>query len=494
MGISLYSTRLILNALGSTDFGIFSLTASVISLLSFLNAAMATSTQRFLSFYQGKESLDMQKQVFKSSMIIHLFLAIILVLILLSAGIFLFNGVLNIPVDRLDAARYLYYCMCGSLFISIISVPFTATLVAHENMTWIAIILIKETLARLAIAIFISYIDSSRLETYGILTVASGAINFIMHANYCFRKYDECTMQGMFQFSKKITKELLAFVGWNLLGSLCNVARNQGIPVMLNIFLGTIVNASYGVAAQISGQMSLISSNMLKAINPQIMKAEGAGERQKMLDLAMAGSKFGFLVLAAFAIPCIYEMQALLNFWLGNPPEYSVIFCQLILSSILINQLTIGLPSAIQSTGKIKIFQIFISLATLSYLPLAYVFLKLKLPPYFVLVLAITTELLIGLIRVAFLKKVTGLHFTYFIRKVLIKQAIPVMLSVVLCYVLVSTVDFSFRFILTIPLITLFFLASVYMFSLQPSERNSLNQVLKKMLSKVQRRKFVTQD
>lgn len=492
MGISLYSTRLILNALGAVDYGVFNLIAGLIAMLSFLNTAMATSTQRYLSFHQGKEDVLMQKKIFRNSFLIHIVIGSIVVICLEITGIFLFDGFLNIPLNRQEIAKTVFHFMTLTVFFNVVSVPFTGTLVAHENMLWVAIVNIIETLLKLAIAVLLVYISSDKLIVYGILTAVSSIISFFLYGYYCFRKYEECTLKDLGTTDKKMIRELTSFAGWNLFGSICALGSGQGLAVLLNLFLGTVINASYAIANQVASQLNFFSATLLRAINPQIMKSEGAGDRERMLRLSMMASKFGFFLLAIVAIPCIFEMSSILKFWLKNVPQYTVIFCQLILIGTLTNQLTIGLQSAIQATGKIKAYQSIIGTVILLNIPISYFLLKFGYPPYAVLISFIMIEMIACSLRLYLLKLIAGLSITQYFKRVFLKEILPLGLAIGSCLVITNYVFLDIRFLLTGIVSSSMFILGIIINGLCNDEKELLSNKIRLISMKVKNRSAVT--
>ncbi len=450
VGISLFSTRIILNALGSTEFGIFNLLGGVIAVLSILNTAMATSTQRFLSFYQGRGDLDKQKDVFRHSLVIHIGISVLVVGIIELAGPFLFDGFLNISPENIPAARAVYHFMAGSVFFTIMSVPFSGVLIAHENMFWVAFVAVVETLLKLGVALLLMVLERDKLIAYGFFTCCISIISCILSVAFCLRKYDECSFRNLLPVNKRLLKELSSFAGWNLFGSLSGVSRDHGFAILLNIFFGTIVNAAYGIAIQISSQLTFFSTAMIRALVPQIVKSEGAGDRQRMLRLSMMASKFGFFLLVVIAVPCIFEMEAILRFWLHKVPENTQIFCSLLLVSIMINHLTIGLQSALQATGRIRVYQLLVSMIVISNLPVAYFLLKSNLPVYYPLAAFSVVEMVACATRLLLLKKIAGLSIRQFLSRVIGKEVVPVMTICLVCFLVTRYNNIlPFRFILT---------------------------------------------
>lgn len=489
MGISLYSTRLVLNALGASDFGIFNLIAGIIAMLSFLNAAMTVSTQRYLSFHQGTGNFEMQKRVFTNSWILHIVIGIFVVVSLLILSPFLFGGFLNIPEERISTAKVIYYFMSISVFFTIISVPFTASLNARENMLWIVVVNIIESFIKLGIALLLfKFIESERLTVYGALMAILSFITFLLYASYCLKNYDECSVKK-YRTDKSLIKELGSFAGWNLFGALCTFTRSQGIAVILNIFLGTIINAAYGIANQVAAQLSFFSNTMLRAINPQIMKSEGMNDRKRMLVLSMIASKFGFFLLAFIAIPVIFEMPTVLKLWLKQVPEYTVTFCSLCLISIMANQLTVGLQSAIQATGRIKAYQSVVGGIQLLNLPIAYLFLKSGFPPYSVLVSIVFIEILACILRLLFLKIKAGLSILEYFKRVILKEIIPLLSIIITCWLITRYVSSDYRFLLTGMVSITIFCLSIYFTGLCKDEKMFINQMIKKIFEKIKANK-----
>ena len=483
-GISLYSVRLVLYALGASDFGIFSLIAGTTAMLSFLNSAMTTSTQRYLSFHQGIGDKEMQKKIFTNSWVLHIVVGIIVVGALLALAPFLFNGFLNIPADRISTAKTVYYFKSVSVFFTIISVPFTASLIARENMLWIAVVTIMESVLRLGIALsLVWFIQTERLAMYGLFMALLSIVTFLLYAVFCLKKYDECNVRS-YRISKPLIKELGSFAGWNMFGAFSILGRTQGLAIILNVFLGTVINAAYGITIQIASTVFSFAQSMPRAIKPQIMQSEGKNDRQRMLRLSMMASKFGFFLLALMTIPIIFEMSAILELWLNNVPNYTVIFVSLFLIATLVKQTTIGLHAAILATGKIKAFQMIVGGIRLLNLPIAYLLLKLEFPPYSVLICVIATEFA-TCIFVLFLSKMkTGLSIKEYFERVILKEIIPLLSIIATCWIVTRYLETDFRFLITGMSSMAVFSFFVYFTGLCKDEKVLINSLLKKIIAK----------
>lgn len=475
MFVLLYSTRIVLKALGTEDFGIFNLVAGVIAMLSFLNAAMTVSTQRYMSFNLGAGKLDKLKTVFQTSVQLHLIIGILVVIGLELCGLFLFNGFLNIPEDRIYAAKMIYHFMVLSTFFTINAVPYDAAINSHEDMLFDSIVGIIEVLVRLSIAIYLLYTGFDKLILFGLLMAVLTIVIRLIKSIYCVNKYNECSGCLSLKLDLSLLKEMFSFASWNMFGALCGLARGQGLAIILNIFFGTVVNAAYAIAHQVNGQLYNFSANMLKALNPQIVKSEGGGDRDRMLKLAMMGSKFSFFLLSLFAIPLIFEMPFVLRLWLKNVPEYTIVFCQLILVGTLTNQLTIGLQTAIQSTGRIKRYQTVVGSLLLLNLPISYVLLKFGFPAYYALISFIGIEAICCCFRLYFLHVITGLSFSDYFKRVLYRIAIPLLLFIVVCNIPYYIFSESFlRLFILVSISGVSYLICIYIYGLETNERQMI--------------------
>lgn len=482
MVILLYSTRIVLSALGASDFGIFNLTAGLIGMLSFLSASMTVSTQRYLSFYQGAGNFEMQKKVFRTSWVLHILIGLIAVAFLVAISPILFNDFLNIANDKIGMAKTVYYFTSASVFFTIISVPFIGLLNAHENITYTSIIDIFATFLKLVIALLLQYfIQDKRLVVYGTLMAMLSMISFVLYAFFCLKKYKECNI-SIYRIDKLLIKELSVYTGWNLFGNFSRLGRVQGLAVLLNIFFGTVVNAAYGIANQVSGQFNFFSATLVRALNPQLMKSEGMNNRERMIQLSMIASKSGFFLLAIIAIPCIFEMPELLKLWLKDPPDKTAVFCSLFLVVLLIEQLTIGLLSAVQSVGKVKAYQLLIGGLWLFTIPISYVLLKMGFPAYSVLLCLITIEIFATVIRIYLSKNIIGISFKYYSEKVLFKLIFPVILSISVCSFITSFFSSPIRFSFTI--ISSVILSSILMYltGLEEDEKLLVQKMIRRFL------------
>lgn len=424
MFISLYTTRLILNSLGASDFGIFNIVGGAISMLGFLNAAMATATQRFMSYTEGEGNKEKQKSIFNISIILHLGISIIVGLALLIAGYFFFNGILNIPADRVDAAKIVYGSLIVSTMFTVMTVPYDAVLNAHENMKYYAIVGILESLLKLAVAFACVYTSSDKLVVYGILMACIPFIVLSIMRIYCHKHYEECTIHPKRYWQPTLMKEMTSFAGWNFMGAMSGMVCNYGNAIVINHFFGTIVNAALGVVNQVNGQMQVFATNMMKALNPVIVKSEGGHSRQKMLKFSLLGCRYSFLLLAWIAIPIAIESEYVMKLWLKNVPEWTILFVRLQILRTLLELSVQSLGTSLSATGQIK--ELNIQSLIMNFLPfvlLPFLFF-IGYPPYWLYIVMISFVLLQNILKLHLCKKYCSLQYRQYAKEV----AMPILL------------------------------------------------------------------
>ena len=419
--LSLYATRLTLSALGVTDFGLFNLVGGVIAMLTFLNNAMASATQRFMSFAEGAGDSNRLKQIFNVSIVLHILIAIIVFIILEVVGMYLFDKVLTIPYIRLNVAKTIFQFTVLSTVFTIISVPYDAVINARENMLFFAIVGIIEAVFKLGIALFLSVTPYDKLITFGLLMAVLSIILLFIRRIYCHWKYEECQINFKEHFSKSTFNEMSSFAGWSFLGASTSMIANYGQGIVMNMFFGPIVNAAQGIANQVSGQLGVFSGTMLKALNPLITKSEGAGNRSLMLKASIFGNKISFFLLLIFFIPVFIEMPFIFKLWLKNPPLLSIIFCRLLLIRNLIDQFSVTLSSSISAVGNIRSFQIAKSIITPLPLIISFILFQQYWPAYSIYVAFILYSVLDCALVLYFANKYCNLLISNYLKDVVLR-------------------------------------------------------------------------
>lgn len=436
MFVSLLTTRLLLNSLGVSDFGIYNIVGGAISMLGFLNVAMASATQRFLSYSEGANDKDKETVIFNASVILHFIIAIIISVMLIVACPFLFDGVLNIQPNRIEAAKIIYYSLIISTAFTMMTVPYDAVMNAHENMLYYSIIGVVESLLKLIVTIIVVYTLMDKLIVYGILMSIIPFVTLTVMRIYCKRNYKECNFSFSLYFRKDIMKEMTSFAGWNFLSSFSSIVGNYGNGIVLNHFFGTVLNTALGVANQLSGQLSAFSQNMMKAINPVIVKSEGAGSTENMLTYSYAACRYSYLLILFFAVPFAFEAPYILKIWLKNVPEWGILFFRFQVLRNLLEQLTGSLGTAIGAKGKIKGRSISSILCNLIQLPILYIIFKRGgTPAWYFIVILITMVFLSAMFNVYFCKKTCGMKLISYYRNVLVSCLSTTIIMMISCYI-----------------------------------------------------------
>jgi O-antigen/teichoic acid export membrane protein len=480
--LSLYSTRLILSALGQSDYGIYSLVAGVIAMLSFVTNALVITTQRFLSVYHGKNDPQKIRQIFGNSMLLHIALAILMAGVLCSIGSWVTHDFLNISPERQSAAWFVYNTAVVLLVLSFITAPIRALFIARENIVYISIVDVIDGVLKLLIAIALSHIAYDRLISYSGLMSGIALFNLLAFSIYAAIKFPEFHLPRLRELDKSYIGELGHFAGWTTYSMGCIIARNQGIAVVLNLFYGTVVNSAYGIAQQVLGAVQFISTSILNAMNPQIMKAEGAGDRQKMTRLCEYESKYSFLLLSLVAIPLIAEMDTILHVWLGNVPADAVMFCKFVLVASLCDQISVGLTSANQAIGKIRTYNLVFYTLKLMVIVLAWICLHQGLALVSVMWCYVVIELLTSLLRLPLMKWIAGIEMLPFIKHVFRRIAIPSIAMSVTCYAITSQLHIPYRVLITIVGSIIIGLISIYATSLNKEEKEYICQLSHRLI------------
>jgi O-antigen/teichoic acid export membrane protein len=484
--MSLYATRLILAALGVEDFGIFNVVGGAVAMLTFLNSAMTTASQRFMSFAQGEGSFEKQKNIFNVSLLLHFFIAIAVVILLEVVGYFLFDGILKIAADRIEVAKLIYQFLIVSTFFTIVSVPYDAVINAHENMLLVAILRIIEIILKLAIAIAISYLAVDRLYVFGLLMAVLTIFLLIIRQIYCHKKYEEVIINFKKYYNKPIFKEMTSFAGWSLLSSSASMITMQGMTILINSFFGVIVNAAQGIALQITGQLMAFSNTMLKALNPLIVKSEGENNRDKMLKASITGNKLSFFLLAFFSIPVIIEMPYILDLWLKDVPEYAIIFCRLNLFRSTLTQLTITFPTAIGATGNIKKSQLVESIIWVLLLPVSYLMFRWGAEPEVIYTNLIFMVIALSFSRIYFTHKICGMSVKNYFNDVITRSAIVSIITLILALLpLIMMPVGALRLISVLSISTISFVILIFNFGLNYTEKTLVLAMVNNIIKKI---------
>lgn len=431
--VGLYTSRVVINTLGISDYGIYNVVGGIVAMLAFLNTAMVVSSQRFLSFELGKKNLDRLGKVFNTSLISHLILSVIILALAETIGLWFLNTHLNIVEERLFAANWVYQCSVLTFMLTVLSVPYNSCIVAHEHMKIFAYISIVEVLLKLLAVFLLQVLYTDKLITYALLILGVSVIIRLTYGIYCQRHFAECSHSSSFSFDKKLFKEMFAFTGWSLLGNGGDAFRDQGSNIILNLFCGTGINAARGIALQVNGIIANFSNNFLMALNPQITKQYAGRNMAQFTQLVYSGSRFGFYLLLIISVPVMINIKFLLNLWLGNVPQYADLFLLFALQIALVDVMTKPLITAMQATGQIRNVQIAICIIMLSELPLAYWVLHMGYEPYVIMIPALVMAFVRLFTRFFLLKKIIPEYdYKHFFLNIVLKNVV----LFVFCYLI----------------------------------------------------------
>ena len=421
--INLLTVRVIFNALGVEDYGVYSVIGSAVLALTFLSGTLTSATQRYFSYQVAQNNHADFSRLFSLILICFAALSAGVVIIGVPLGPVIVNHFLSIPADRLVAAEWVYYSTLGCFITSLLTVPYTSTMISHEKMGGFAYISIADGVFKLVVAYLVYYSPFDRLIYYSVLTFAESLLILFLYAIFCHRKFEGVKL--VWYWEKKLFRELLGYTGWNLFGSVSGMLSTAGQNIVLNLFFGPVINAAKGIADRISHVIQSFSTNFYLAVAPQIIKSYALGDRQRMNSLVLSSSKFSFFLLAVLSYPLILCMRELLNIWLKpeNVDADMVIFSQLILVYCLVQCLEQPITQMIRATGKIKMYQIRVGVFTLLYLPLAILFLWGGAPAWSTMVVLIADTAFVQIIRILVAKKQLDFSPAAYLREVIVPIA-----------------------------------------------------------------------
>lgn len=404
LGVTLYTSRVVLNNLGVEDFGIYNVVGGVVTMMAFLSGAMSSASQRFLAFELGKNDLEQLAKVFKMSLNIHWLIVLIVILVAQTLGLWFINTELVIPPDRLAAANWVFQCALFSFCCTVLGVPYNAAIIAHEKMSAFAYISIVDVLLKLTVVFLLAAYDGDKLQLYALLLAVVSLLTLVCY--YAYARWQFTATRFSWYWNTSLFKTLFSYTGWNLFGNVAAVATNQGINILLNLFFGTTVNAARAIAIQVNSAVTGFVSSLQMSINPQIIKLYATDNHDYMLQLVFSGARYCFFLLYFLSIPFLLQAETILNIWLGMLPDYSATFCRLVIIDSLIISLSGTLMTAFQATGKIKTYQMVVGGLILCNLPLSYLFLSLGYNAQVTMWISIIISLVAFFVRVFLMSRI----------------------------------------------------------------------------------------
>ena len=420
LAVSLYTTRVILDVLGASDYGIYNVVCGFVSMFAFLNTAMSNATQRFYNYELGKQSSQGIVSVFNASIRIQYIILFIIVLLVEVIGIWYINNKLVIPNERIFAARTIFQFSVMSMAFVILQVPYSAAIMAYERMNFFALVSFLDVILKLAIVLSIRYVPFDKLIFYGFMLVLVSLFNFILYFIYVRMNFKHLVYTSRPPF--KLFYSMLAFSGWNTFGSFANIARAQGLNILLNFFWGPIVNAARAIAFQVEAALTSFVANINTAVRPQLIQSYSAGNSQRSIALMFSISKVTFVILYIMILPIIYEVDYILHIWLGaDVPAHTASFIRVVLLITLVTNLNTPVSMVVHAVGEMKLYQVLTSIISLLTLPIAYVFLKLGFVPEVVFLISLLFESIKQLISILVLKNLVDFSIKDYIKDVIFR-------------------------------------------------------------------------
>ena len=446
MGVSLFTSRVILHTLGIEDYGIYNVVGGFVTVFSFLNGGMIASTQRYLNFEIGRGDEQQLSKVFSTSLQIHSVIALAIILVSETVGLWFLYEKLVIPSERMNAAFWVFQSSVVASVVNVMSVPYNAVIVAHEKMSAFACISILDVSLKLLVVYLLYVSPWDRLIVYAILLLLVQLLIRWIYVRYCSKHFQESHYHH--EINKPLLKEMSSFAGWGLFGGFANVLYSQGLNILLNLFFGPVVNAARGIAVQVQSAMCGFVGNFQIALNPQITKNFASGNLSQMHSLIFRSARFSFFLLYLLTLPIIIEAEFILTLWLKTPPSNAVIFTQWMLGISLLYTISNPCIIASQATGKIKVYQIVVSSVLLLIVPISYLALFLGAPAYSVFIVHFCVECLAQFMRMYILRNMINLPFKGYLKNIYFPIISVAVLSALLPLYLQSLISDDFvRFI-----------------------------------------------
>lgn len=439
MLVSLYTSRVILNALGVNDYGIYNVVGGFVALSSIVTGSLSAACSRFITFSLGRDNKEEQNKIFSMSMMIMMGLSLLIMIVVEIVGIWFLTEKLNIPAERLEAAHWVFQCSVVSFVINLLSMPYNACIIAHEKMSVFAYITILDAAFKLGIAWGLLITPFDKLITYAILFLFISIIIRFVYTIYCKRHFEECHI--VMVYDKRLASEMFSFAGWSFVGCSAQVLLTQGVNIITNLFFNVASNAARGVASQLEGAVRHLVNNFMMALNPQITKTYAAGEHDYTLKLVYQGAKFSFFLSLFFAVPFLFEMDYILRLWLKNYPAEAPTFARLTIAIILADVLSLPIITANAASGKVKKYQLVVGGYNMLIFPIVYVCFLAGLPAYSAYVVHFLVFFTNLFVRIRLMRGILPITYSGYIRNVFYKITPVFILCMILPYLVNSYMD-----------------------------------------------------
>lgn len=480
IAVNFYTTRVVLEALGIDDFGLYNVVAGFVALVAFINQSLTNSIQRFINFELGKNNNNGAHQFIQSSIFAQWILIIFLLVIAESIGVWFVNAYLNIPEGQKFAANIVYQTSVFTVLFGIFRSAYNAIIIAKERMQFYAIVSLIEGFLQLGIAYILLISLSNRLIIYGFALLGVSIIITCVYIIYAHRLMPQIGIKAM--YNAEHLKQIASFCGWNIFGAASGVVKSQGINILMNIFFGVVVNAARGIASQVLNCVFKLASNFQVAMYPQIIQSYASNNRSRYLSLSYSCSKISIYFMWLITLPILITTPEVLKIWLGNNiPEYTVIFVRIILFSGIIDGLGSAISTPIYATGKIKKYQISVSLIILMIIPISYIAFKLGYPPQSSMYISLVLSIIAQAQRVRIWCQLVDENPFNYIKQITLPSVYIIVISTLLSISVSQIFTPSFISIVIISLLTLFInVILIYLIGLNSQEKTYVMDSIKK--------------
>lgn len=484
MFVTLFTSREVLDKLGVTDYGIYNVVGGVVAMLGFLNSSMSNAVQRYLSFEIGKNNEAGVNRIFNVSLFAHAGIAVFVFIVMEIVGVWYLNTHMNIPAERMDAANWVLQCSIFTTLFTIVQVPYNAIIISKEQMGIYAYISILEVVLKLLVVYMLAIGNFDKLKLYGVLIMVVTIGIVMIYRFYCTRKYKE----AKFKFVKdwNLLKQIVGFASWNMLGELAWVFTGQGVNIILNSFFGPVVNAARGLAEQVNGAVNRFVANFQTAVNPQLIKNYASDQLGEMKTLLFRSTRFSYYLLLALSLPIILKMDFILHLWLKEVPDYTTGFCQLVLVSSLVSTLSNLLAQVARAYGKIRNYQIIVSIFLFLNFPLSYIVLKFGCSPLSTMFVNIGVNAMLLFVRLRLTNRMIQMTYGSFIRNVLFPVIIVTSVALVIPLTIYFMLDNSIISFIIVCLVSFVSVGvSTYALGMNANERQYILAAISKIITKI---------
>lgn len=482
--IGLYTSRVILQVLGVTDYGVYNVVCGFVSMFAFLASTMSTGIQRFYNYKLGKGNLDNVNKVYNTALFIQILLSIIIIIVSETFGLWYLCNKMVIPADRMNAAHWIYQLSILSFVLVIMQVPYKASILAHECMNFFAFLSIFEVVLKLLIVYIIPVLKGDDLIIYGILLLIVNVLHNLISYLYTKKRFAEIYISKL--YIREYFTQMLSFSGWNVLGSFAIMMREQGVNLVLNLFFGPVVNAARAIAVQVNSGLLHVVRNITMPVKPQVIQSYASGNVQRALNLTYTISKLSFVFLYATSLPVLLELDYVLKVWLGdNIPEYTNIFVVLIVCMTFFHNFFMIISDVVQAEGDIKRFQVITSLAIISSVPLSYLVLKTGLDAEWAMWMTLLSMLLAFIFALLELRRVVDFKILMYCKNVLLPIVLVLILTLWIPFIPHYLIHSGFvRLVVVTSISIISIMAALYMVGLNTSEKALVISIINKIIKK----------